>query len=136
MAMDATEKERASLDRMIQDYLAAFNSGDYKRVAQYWTEDAVHVPPIGDEIRGRPALEEFYRQSCENMKAQLSDHTYECRFAGDCAMVRESFKVTVTPPGEATTTARGNGMWIARKESDGVWRTFWGLARMADPMTL
>jgi len=54
--------DQAKFDEMIRDYLQAFNSGDYKRVASYWTEDAVHLPPMGGEVRGRAALEEFYRQ--------------------------------------------------------------------------
>jgi ketosteroid isomerase-like protein len=46
--------EQAKLDAMIQDYLEAFNSGDYKRVASYWTEDAVHLPPMGERSGGGP----------------------------------------------------------------------------------
>jgi len=81
--MDNSGTEEAKFDEMIQDYLEAFNAGDYRRVASHWAEDGVHQPPMGPEIRGRAALEEFYRQSSEAMNAQISDHSYECRFAGD-----------------------------------------------------
>jgi ketosteroid isomerase-like protein len=55
--MDSSGTEEALVDEMIHDYLRAFNAGDYQRVASYWTEDAVHLPPMGPEIRGRAALE-------------------------------------------------------------------------------
>ena len=131
--MSPEENEQAKFDAMIQDYLEAFNSGDYKRVASYWTEDAVHLPPMGAEIRGRAALEEFYRLSSETMKAQISDYTNENRFVGDHVFVRESFTVTIQPPGQDPVSRPGKGMWVGRKEPDGVWRTFWALARLDEP---
>jgi uncharacterized protein (TIGR02246 family) len=132
--MNDTDREKESFDRVIQDYLDAFNSGDYRRVASYWAEDAVHVPPIGGEIRGRDALEAFYKHTCETMKGNLSDYSYECCFSGAYVMVRESWKVTVSPPGEESTSSRGKGMWVGRKGADGVWRAFWGLARLDEPL--
>ena len=128
--MDCPGTEEALVDEMIQDYLRAFNSGDYRRVASHWTEDAVHQPPMGPEIRGRAALEEFYRQSSEAMNARISDHSYECSFAGDHVFFRESFTVTIQQPGQEAITLPGKGLWIGRKEADGVWRTFWALARL------
>ena len=128
--MDSPGTEEALVDEMIQDYLRAFNSGDYRRVASHWTEDAVHQPPMGPEIRGRAALEEFYRQSSEAMNARISDHSYECSFAGDHVFIRESFTVTIQQPGQEAITLPGKGLWIGRKEADGAWRTFWALARL------
>jgi len=131
--MDSTGTEETNFDEMIQDYLEAFNAGDYRRVASHWAEDAVHLPPIGPEVRGRAALEEFYRQSSEVMNAQISDYSYECRFAGDHVFVRESWTVTFQPPGAGTISRPGKGLWIGRREADGAWRTFWALARLDEP---
>ena len=131
--MAGVRTEEELFDDMIRDYLDAFNAGDYRRVASYWTEDAVHMPPIGPEVRGRAALEEFYRQTHEVMKARLSDYLYECRFAGGHVFVRESWTVSLQPPGEEAVSRAGRGLWIGRKESDGVWRTFWALARLEEP---
>ena len=131
--MGSSGVEESLVDEMLHDYLRAFNAGDYRRVASYWTEDAVHLPPVGPEIRGRAALEEFYRQLSEAMKAQISDHSYECSFAGDHVFIRESFTVTIQQPGQEAITLPGKGLWIGRKEADGVWRTFWAMARLDEP---
>ena len=131
--MNDSSRKKTAVDEMIQDYLRAFNAGDYRRVASYWTEDAVHQPPMGPEIRGRAALEEFYKQSSEAMNARISDHSYESSFTGDHVFVRESFTVTIQPPGQEAITLPGKGLWIGRKEADGVWRTFWALARIDQP---
>ena len=131
--MNSSGTDEAKFDEMIQDYLEAFNQGDYRRVASYWAEDGLHLPPIGPEVRGRAALEEFYRQSFEIMNARISDYSNEHRFAGDHVFVRESFTVTIQPPGEEAVSRPGKGMWIGKKEADGVWRTFWALARFDEP---
>jgi len=73
--VDNSRTEEATFEEGIQDYLEAFNAGDYRRVASYWTEDAVHQPPMGPEIRGRAALGEFYRQSSEAAGGRTSPPT-------------------------------------------------------------
>jgi uncharacterized protein (TIGR02246 family) len=117
-------------EQFIRDYEDAFNSGDYARVASYWAEDAVSLPPMGDELRGRDALEEFYKQSFESLHPRLSDYQYECRFVDDHVIVWESWKVTMNPPNGEPATIPGNGMWVGKKDSDGIWRTFWCIARL------
>ena len=47
--------ELTEFEGQSRDYLNAFNSGDYEKVASYWTDDAVSCPPMGEEIRGRAA---------------------------------------------------------------------------------
>ena len=131
--MNDSRTEEAIFEEGIQDYLEAFNAGDYRRVASYFTEDAVHQPPMGPEIRGRAALEEFYRQSSEVMNARISNYANEYRFAGDHVFVRESFMATIEPPGQEAITLPGKGLWRGRKEADGIWRIFWALARIDQP---
>lgn len=91
----------------MRDYLDAFNSGDCEKVASYWTDDAVSCPPMGEEIRGRAALREFYRQVFESVAPRLSDYTFECRFSADVVFVRESWRVTMNPPCQEPQDRRG-----------------------------
>jgi uncharacterized protein (TIGR02246 family) len=125
--------DESSFNEMIRDYLEAFNASDAARVASHWAEDGVHQPPMGPEIRGRAALEKFYRQSFEVMHAKLSDYTNEYLIEGDHVFVRENFTVTIQMPGEEPVSLPGKGLWIGRKEADGAWRTFWALARIDQP---
>jgi hypothetical protein len=83
---------------------------------------------MGEEIHGRTALEEFYRQTFETFQPKLSDYIYECRFSGENVFVRESWKITMHPSPQEVIRHQGKGPWIGKKEADGVWRTFWALA--------
>jgi uncharacterized protein (TIGR02246 family) len=123
-------RERTEIERQSREYLDAFNSGDFEKVAAYWTEDAVSCPPVGVEIRGRTALREFYRQLFASMAPRLTDYISECYFSADLVAVRESWTVTMNPPGQAPQSSRGRGLWVGRREADGVWRAFSSLARL------
>ncbi len=116
--------------RQANDYLDAFNSGDYEKIASYWAADAVSCPPMGEEIRGRSSLREFYRHVFENMAPRLSDYAFECQFAADLVCVRESWRITMNPPGQLPQESRGRSLWVGRKEPDGCWRAFWSLSRL------
>ena len=131
--MNDPKTDETSFNEMIQDYLEAFNEGDARRVASHWAEDGIHQPPMGPEVRGRAALEEFYRQSFEVMNAKISDYTNEYRIEGDHVIVREAFTATNQMPGEDPVSVPGKGLWFGRKEADGAWRTFWALARIDQP---
>ena len=124
--------QHPEFERQAREYLDAFNSGNFDKVASFWTEDAVSCPPVGEEVRGRAALREFYRQAFANMAPRLSDYTFECRFSADLVFVRENWTVTMHPPGQDAQGHRGRGLWVGRQEADGVWRAFWSLARL-DP---
>ena len=129
--MQSAEQQEL-FDAGIQDYLAAFNAGDYETVASYWTEDAISCPPIGEEIEGRDALREFYRTTFESLAPKLSGYSCDCHFDGSTVCVRERWIVTMNPAGQPSQTLTGRGLWAGRRGSDGVWRTFWSLARL-DP---
>ena len=122
--------QHPEFERQSREYLDVFNSGNFDKVASYWTEDAVSCPPVGEEIRGRAALREFYRQVFAGMAPRLSDYTFECRYSADLVFVRESWTVTMNPHGEVPKSHRGRGLWAGRQEADGVWRAFWSLARL------
>jgi uncharacterized protein (TIGR02246 family) len=123
-------RERARFEEGIRSYLDAFNAGDFETVSSYWAEDAVTCPPVGGELRGRPAIREYYRAAFSQMAPQLSDYACDFVLAGDLAMVRESWTVTMNPPGQAPLRYPGRSLWTARLEADGVWRGFWMLARL------
>jgi uncharacterized protein (TIGR02246 family) len=125
--------DESTFNEMIRDYLEAFNAGDAERVASHWAEDAVHQPPMGPQIRGRAALEEFYRQSFEGMNAKLTNYTNEYLIEGNHVFVREDFSVSIQMPGEEPVSLPAKGLWVGRKEADDAWRAVWALARIDQP---
>jgi uncharacterized protein (TIGR02246 family) len=44
------------------EFIAAFNKGDAKAVAAFWTPDATYVDQVGHEYKGRAAIEQLYEK--------------------------------------------------------------------------
>ena len=48
-------------------WAAAFNKGDAAAVAAMYTEDAFVLPPGAEMVKGRAAIEAFWRQAAQQM---------------------------------------------------------------------
>jgi len=126
------DKKDAAFEAVIAAYLEAFDAGDYETVASHYADDVVSCPPSGGEIRGIEALTEFYRRTFDEYRPQITGYECEYKFRGGDAIVRESFNVTMNPPGGPPATIGGRGMWVARREGD-AWKTYWSIGK-TDPL--
>src|SRR5262245_44536446 len=68
------EKEGVAKGRRAE-FIAAFEKGDAKVVASFWTPDATYIDQAGREYKGRPAIEQLYRKIFAARKgAKLAVH--------------------------------------------------------------
>ena len=52
------DKDIAAIEKLVESYVAAFNQGDAKAIADHWSEAGEWVSPAGDRIKGRQAIQE------------------------------------------------------------------------------
>jgi uncharacterized protein (TIGR02246 family) len=126
---------RARLEKMGKDFADAYNRGDDKAVAAFYAEDAVVMPPGSDFVKGRPAIEAFWKSGHEagmkNMRLEIVD------VESDGTYVIETGKATadVQPAGQATATAEAYKYVVVwKKQKDGSWkiiRDIWNSAAAA-----
>jgi len=64
-------QDKATIEKLNDAWAAAFNKGDAAAVAAMYAEDAYVLPPGADMIKGRAAIEAFWRQASQ----QLGDAT-------------------------------------------------------------
>ena len=57
---------KVELGQMNRDFAAALNAKDAKAAAALYTEDAVLIPPGESIVRGREAIEEYWRGAIES----------------------------------------------------------------------
>ena len=63
----ALAQDKATIEKLNDAWAAAFNKGDAAAVAAMYTEDAYVLPPGAELIRGRAAIEGFWRQAAQQM---------------------------------------------------------------------
>jgi uncharacterized protein (TIGR02246 family) len=123
----AEEKEQPAKARR-EAFMAAFNKGDAKAVAAFWTPDAIYVDQVGREHKGRAAIEQLYEKVFAARKgAKLVIHvTSTKQVSPDVALEGGITEVTSAeggPPTAARFTAvlvKKDGEWYLESVHDAV----------------
>jgi uncharacterized protein (TIGR02246 family) len=66
-ATPALAQDKATIEKLNDAWTAVFNKGDAAAVAAMYTEDAYVLPPGAELIKGRAAIEGFWRQAAQQM---------------------------------------------------------------------
>ena len=62
-AGSALAQNKATIQRLNDEWTAAFNKGDAAAVAAMYAPDAYVLPPGGDMVKGRAAIEAFWKKA-------------------------------------------------------------------------
>ncbi|HEV8232170.1 MAG TPA: DUF4440 domain-containing protein [Thermoanaerobaculia bacterium] len=114
---------RARLESMGKAFSDAYNSGDDKKVASFYAEDAVVLPPDSDLVRGRAAIEEFWagahKAGIKNMRLEVLD----AESSGNYAVETGKATADVQPEGQAAaTTETFKYVVVWKKQKGGEWK--------------
>ena len=63
----ALAQNKATIEKLNDVWTAAVNKGDAAAVAALYAEDAYVLPPGSAMVKGRPAIEAFWRQAAQQM---------------------------------------------------------------------
>src|SRR5262245_8720978 len=90
-------KEKLGEGQRAKEFIAAFNKGDAKAVAGFWTSTADYVDQIGRHFKGRDAIEKLYEKVFAASKgAKLAIHVTAVRMVGTDVALEEGI-TEVTP---------------------------------------
>ena len=67
LSAPALAQNKATIEKLNDVWTAAFNKGDAAAVAALYTEDAYVLPPGSSMVKGRAAIEAFWRQAAQQM---------------------------------------------------------------------
>ena len=63
----ALAQNKATIEKLNDVWTVAFNKGDAAAVAALYAEDAYVLPPGSSMVKGRAAIEAFWRQAAQQM---------------------------------------------------------------------
>jgi uncharacterized protein (TIGR02246 family) len=118
-----TEAARQNDEKAIRDtsnsFARAFERGDAKAVADFWTEEGEYVDEKGNAVRGREALAKAYAGFfAKREKVSVQSKTHSVRFLGkDTAVEDGTFSVRAGDAPAATNRfstlyVRQDGRWL------------------------
>lgn len=111
--------EQAALRKRADAYVEAFNKGDAKTLASFWTADADIVDQSGREIKGRKAIEESYQALfAANKGAKLQIIPGSTRLVKPDLIIEDGTTVVMPADGGAPTSA---GFTTVLVKQEGQW---------------
>jgi uncharacterized protein (TIGR02246 family) len=98
-----------------QEFVAAFNRGDAKAVAGFWTQDAEYVDQVGGHVKGRAALEKLYAKTfAERKGAKLTITVLSARLVTPDVGLEEGITEVTPADGGLPTVARFSAVMVKK----------------------
>jgi uncharacterized protein (TIGR02246 family) len=103
-------KTDPALDKLNAEYVVAFNARDAAKVASFYADDALLMPPNEAMVKGRENIQAHFRSEFELMTTTIELRPLESVIAGTTAFEVGTSKVTMKRSSSPTiTTAQGGG---------------------------
>jgi len=118
------EAEQAALMQVSRDWAQAAATGDAERIASYWADDAVVMPPDQAAIVGKAAILEFVRASLAMPGFSVTWEPEQASIAGsgDVGYLIERNQFTLQDDSGTLLTLHGKSATVWRKDANGAWK--------------
>jgi uncharacterized protein (TIGR02246 family) len=119
--MSLASLDQQATQQFTRDFESLFNAGDAAGMAAFYAEDAKLLAEDTELIRGRAAIEEFWRQAIDRARAAGAIRTIsldEVTDSGDLGYALGTVVVRIPHGGEITT--KYATVW--QRGADGRWR--------------
>jgi len=111
--------DEAALLKNAESYVAAFDKGDAKTLAAFWTADGDYTGQTGRRLAGRDAIEQAFTEFfAEHKGLKLRIDIDSLRFVGADAAVEDGTTAVIYPDGLPSSRARYT---IVHARKDGKW---------------
>jgi len=127
---DAT-RIRKSIEEVNANYSEAIREGNLAGVVAAYTDDATMVPPDGELIRGKQAIEEYYRKLFKMGMKEIVLTTVEVGGSGGTAYEIGKTKVRIQSEGQDAAQDSTKYLVIWKRQADGTWKVhadIWNLS--------
>jgi uncharacterized protein (TIGR02246 family) len=102
-----------------QEFIAAFEKGDAKAVAAFWTENADYTDQTGREFKGRAAIEKMYEKFFAGKKGmKLNIIVISARMVGTDVALEDGITEVTPAEGGLPSAARFSAVLVKK---DGEW---------------
>jgi uncharacterized protein (TIGR02246 family) len=115
----ASDPQEAVIIKTAEAFVEAFQKGDAKAVAAFWTPDGDYVDLTGRVLNGRPAIEkDFATLFAENKGLKLRIEMASLKFPTPDTAVEDGTTAVLAPDGTAPSRARYSNFFVNK---DGQW---------------
>ena len=103
----AQAKTAPILDKLEAEFVAAFNAKDAAKVASFYAEDAILMPPGAPLVKGRAAIQAFYGKAFAANVGTVKLSRLESEITGAGGFAAGTYTLTVAKGTSMTLTGVG-----------------------------
>jgi uncharacterized protein (TIGR02246 family) len=124
-----------AIRKLFDDFCAAHKYDDGAKLAEFYADDAMLMPPDEPIVSGKQAIASRYQQDIDKFTAELTTAPEEIEVSGNLAFVRGTFTIRLTPKaGGGRIEATFKAISILRKGADGSWKLYCDIWNSDAPM--
>jgi len=113
---------RTDIEAANREIGRAFSSGDTAAVAAFYTENAAVLPPNGQMIRGRKAIEDFWKGAMAMGVRSIQLTTLDVESSGDLAYEIGNATLEIQPQGGSASTDTVKYVVVWKRGADNSWK--------------
>ena len=113
---------RTDIESANREIGKAFSSGDISALAAFYTEDAVVLPPNSQMIRGRKAIEEFWKGAVGMGVRSIQLNTIDVQSSGDLAYEIGNATMQIQPQGGSASRETVKYVVVWKRQPDNSWK--------------
>ena len=118
----ATAHATFDIDRGRRAFEQALQRGDAAAAAALYADDATLLAPASEVLRGRPAIERFWRTGVETGIQRVEVVVLDLRQRGEVALEVGEYALHVAVEAGGSLVDRGRYLIVHRIDPDGQWR--------------
>lgn len=122
---------RKSIEEACAKYSEAIREGNVTGLVDVYTVDATLVPPDGEILKGKQAIEGLYKNFFRMGMKDIAFTTIEVGGSGDTAYEIGKTKVRIQPEGQAAILDSTKYLVIWKRQADSTWKVhvdIWNLS--------
>ncbi|MDX6480972.1 MAG: hypothetical protein QOG85_1482 [Gaiellaceae bacterium] len=111
-----------TIERTRADFVAALRAGDAAAASALYADDAKLIAPSAELLRGRTAIESFWRAGLEVGVCDAELESLELGIEEGLAYEIGRYALTVEPADGASVVDHGTYLLVHERQADGSWR--------------
>lgn len=116
------DPHRARIEKLGKSFTDAFDRGDVAAVAGMYAEDAVVLPPDGDLVKGRAAIQGIWQGFRDMGGKSMKFTVLDVDASGNLIVETGLAELQVQPAGAAAVTVPVKYVVVWKKQKDGSWK--------------
>ena len=119
--------------KLMDDFVATYNSGDAARAASFYAEDGVYMPDGHPAVVGRANVASYHQQSMEQLGPTFVLTPEETTQSGNLVVQWGHGTMTINEGDQAGTKADGKYLVVIRENDNGRLELLWDIDNMDAP---